>query len=117
MAAVQQCATASQMAVRCLAARSLAPLVPPEDLAPMLQQLLTHAQTAASSNLNAVSCCSYPACHAHYTLHQQQPMGLTPLVRLANLNVASFCSFVACHNYCITDSITDNISGSFSGSM
>ena len=61
------------MAVRCLAARSLAPLVPPADLAPMLQQLLTHAQTAASSNLNAVSCCSYPACRSRHALHQQQP--------------------------------------------
>lgn len=65
MAAVQQCATASQMAVRCLAARSLAPLVPPEALAPMLQQLLTQAQTAIGCNLNAVSC---RACIPHQHL-------------------------------------------------
>lgn len=111
LAAVQQCATASQMAVRCLAARSLAPLVPPADLAPTLQQLLTHAQTAASSNLNAVSCCSCLACHACYTLHQQCPWS-EPSGSPSSLNAASFCACLACHNYNITDSIIGSATGS-----
>ena len=41
--AVQKCATASHMAVRQLAAHALAPLIPPEELAPMLTRLLSYA--------------------------------------------------------------------------
>ena len=54
-AAVQRCATASHMAVRHLAACALAPLIPPEDLAPTLHRLLgdTHA-AAPSPTLNVV---------------------------------------------------------------
>ena len=46
------------MAVRQLAARALAPLVPPEELRPMLLGLLTHAvrsRGAQGSSLNVVS--------------------------------------------------------------
>lgn len=56
--AVHQCATASQMAVRSLAAKALAPLTPPEDLVPMLSQLLTQAQAAAGRNHNVVNACT-----------------------------------------------------------
>ena len=55
--AVQKCATAGHMAVRQLAARALAPLTPPEELAPTLLRLLTHvngAQGSAGSFLNVV---------------------------------------------------------------
>ena len=52
--AVQRCATASQMAVRHLAACALAPLIPPEELPATLQRLLADAQPSQGCNLNVV---------------------------------------------------------------
>lgn len=48
--AVQHCATANHMAVRQLAACALAPLIPPEELAPMLLRLLTHVNGSRGSH-------------------------------------------------------------------
>lgn len=56
--AVQHCATANHMAVRQLAACALAPLIPPEELAPMLLRLLTDVNGSCGSHgssLNVVS--------------------------------------------------------------
>ncbi|DBA77762.1 TPA: hypothetical protein ACH3X2_008451 [Trebouxia sp. C0005] len=55
--AVQSCATASQMAVRHLAAAALAPLTPPEELAPTLLRLLATATASPAPNLNVVHGC------------------------------------------------------------
>ncbi len=52
--AVQRCATASQMAVRHLAANALAPLIPPEELGSTLLQLLATTDPSPSSSLNVV---------------------------------------------------------------
>ncbi len=52
--AVQRCATASQMAVRHLAAAALAPLTPPEELAPTLLRLLATATASPTPDLNVV---------------------------------------------------------------
>ncbi len=52
--AVQSCATASQMAVRHLAAAALAPLTPPEELAPTLLRLLATATASPAPDLNVV---------------------------------------------------------------
>ena len=52
--AVQRCATASQMAVRHLAAAALAPLTPPEELAPTLLHLLATATASPAPDLNVV---------------------------------------------------------------
>ena len=52
--AVQRCATASQMAVRHLAATALAPLTPPEELAPTLLRLLATATASPAPDLNVV---------------------------------------------------------------
>lgn len=67
--AVQKCATASHMAVRQLAARALAPLTPPEELAPTLLRLLTHvngARGSAGSSLNVVWPLSVDLQHYHH---------------------------------------------------
>ncbi|DBB01023.1 TPA: hypothetical protein ACH3X1_000923 [Trebouxia sp. C0004] len=55
--AVQHWATASQMAVRHLAAAALAPLTPPEELAPTLLRLLATATASPAPNLNLVHGC------------------------------------------------------------
>ncbi|KAL0046958.1 hypothetical protein WJX82_002976, partial [Trebouxia sp. C0006] len=55
--AVQRCATASQMAVRHLAATALAPLTPPEELAPTLLRLLATATASPAPDLNVVHGC------------------------------------------------------------
>jgi len=52
--AVQRCATASQMAVRHLAAAALAPLTPPEELAPTLLCLLATATASPGPGHNTV---------------------------------------------------------------
>ena len=67
--AVQRCATASQMAVRHLAAAALAPLTPPEELAPTLLRLLATATASPAADLNVVRLWT-PLVHALKGLNQ-----------------------------------------------